>query len=118
MTHRSVKQAMAFRINDPVLGEDIAAMVVSENQEVTEEDLRKYLIDRLIQFKVPKKIYFVDEIPKGPTGKFLRYVGTEKYGTGNFEQAPSDGITGDAVSAEISLNQQKITQILERDTGH
>ena len=33
MTHPSVKQAMAFRINDPVLGEDIAAMVVAENQE-------------------------------------------------------------------------------------
>ena len=35
MTHPSVKQAMAFRINDPVLGEDIAAMVVVENQDVT-----------------------------------------------------------------------------------
>ena len=44
-----------------------------------EEELRRYLIDRLIQFKVPKRIYFVDEIPKGPTGKLLRYVGTERY---------------------------------------
>jgi acyl-CoA synthetase (AMP-forming)/AMP-acid ligase II len=79
MTHPLVKQAMTFRINDPVLGEDIAAMVVVENQNIREEDLRRYLLDRLIPFKVPKRIYFVDEIPKGSTGKLLRYVGTERY---------------------------------------
>jgi acyl-CoA synthetase (AMP-forming)/AMP-acid ligase II len=81
MTHPSVKLSMAFRVNDPVLGEDIAAMVVLENQNVSEEELRRYLIERLIQFKVPKRIYVVDEIPKGPTGKLLRYVGTERYST-------------------------------------
>ena len=36
LTHPSVKQAMAFRVSDPVLGEDIAAMVVLENQNVSE----------------------------------------------------------------------------------
>jgi acyl-coenzyme A synthetase/AMP-(fatty) acid ligase len=82
MTHPSVKQAMAFRVNDPVLGEDIAAMVVAEHQNVSEEELRRYLLERLIPFKVPKRIYFVDEIPKGPTGKILRYVGTERYTDG------------------------------------
>jgi acyl-CoA synthetase (AMP-forming)/AMP-acid ligase II len=79
MTHPAVKQAMAFRVNDPVLGEDIAAMVVAENKNVHEEELRCYLLDRLIPFKVPKRIYFVEEIPKGPTGKPLRFVGTEHY---------------------------------------
>jgi len=82
LTHPSVKQAMAFRVRDPVLGEDIAAMVVLENQNDLEEEIRRYLLDRLIPFKVPKRIYIVEEIPKGPTGKLLRYVGTERYGTG------------------------------------
>jgi acyl-CoA synthetase (AMP-forming)/AMP-acid ligase II len=84
MTHPSVKQAMTFRVNDPVLGEDIAAMVVVDNQNVREEELRRYLLDRLIPFKIPRRIYVVDEIPKGPTGKLLRYVGTDRYNTGKF----------------------------------
>jgi acyl-CoA synthetase (AMP-forming)/AMP-acid ligase II len=82
MTHPVVKQAMAFRINDPVLGEDIAAMVVVENHHIHKEELRRYLLDRLIPFKVPKRIYYVDEIPRGPTGKLLRYLGTEWYHSG------------------------------------
>jgi acyl-CoA synthetase (AMP-forming)/AMP-acid ligase II len=82
MTHPLVKQAMAFRINDPVLGEDIAAMVVVENHPIHKEELRRYLLDRLIPFKVPKRIYYVDEIPRGPTGKLLRYLGTEWYHSG------------------------------------
>ena len=36
---------MAFRINDPVLGEDIAAMVVLENQDTTEEELQQVSFD-------------------------------------------------------------------------
>ena len=75
MTYPSVKSAMAFRVQDPVLGEDIAAMVVTDDPNISEEELRRYLLERLISFKVPKRIYFVDEIPKGSTGKLLRYVG-------------------------------------------
>jgi oxalate---CoA ligase len=111
MTHPMVKEAMTFRINDPVLGEDIAAMVVLENPGVGEEDLRKYLIDRMIQFKVPKRIYFVDDIPKGPTGKLLRYVGTDRYKDGKFEDEKAFGLINDTVSNELSMIQERITQI-------
>ena len=62
-------------------------MVVLENQNPGEEELRRFLLERLIPFKVPKRIYIVDEIPKGPTGKLLRYVGTERYISGTFEDA-------------------------------
>ena len=87
MTHPSVKQAITFRVSDPVLGEDIAAMVVLENPPPGEEELRRYLFDRLTPFKVPKRIYSVDEIPKGSTGKFLRYAGTERYNSGKLPDA-------------------------------
>ena len=79
MAHPQIKQAMTFRIDDPVLGEEIAAMVVRADGRVSEEDLRRYLLDRLVQYKIPKKIWFVDEIPQDPTGKPLRYVGTRRY---------------------------------------
>jgi acyl-CoA synthetase (AMP-forming)/AMP-acid ligase II/thioesterase domain-containing protein/acyl carrier protein len=111
MTHPSVKSAMTFRVNNAVLGEDIAAMVVLENPDTSEEELRTYLIDRLIQFKVPKRIYFVDEIPRGSTGKPLRYVGTERYTQGTFEHRRPQGRADDTVSPELTVYQEKLLQI-------
>ena len=78
-SHPLVSDAMTFGIADPVLGEDVVAMVVPADENLTETDLRMYLLDRLVQFKVPKRIYFVDEIPKTPTGKPQRYMGTQRY---------------------------------------
>lgn len=79
MGHPSVKDAMCFRVADPVLGEDIAAMVVCTGSPPAEKELRDYLLDRVSTEKVPRKIYFVDTIPKTPNGKPLRYFGTQRY---------------------------------------
>jgi acyl-CoA synthetase (AMP-forming)/AMP-acid ligase II/thioesterase domain-containing protein/acyl carrier protein len=111
MTHPAVHQAMAFRINDEVLGEDIAAMVVVEDKNTGEEELRRFLLDRLIPFKVPRRIYVVDEIPQGPTGKLQRFIGTERYHTGTFEDTQTPGITNEPCSPEVSLNQEKLIRI-------
>jgi acyl-CoA synthetase (AMP-forming)/AMP-acid ligase II len=79
MEHPLVKDAMSFKIPDPLFGEDIVAMVVPAKGPVTEQELRMYLFNNLAQFKVPRRIYFVDTIPRNPTGKPLRHVGTERY---------------------------------------
>ena len=78
-SHPRVRDAMAFGITEPVLGEDIEAMVVRADDSVTEYELHMFLLDRLVQFKVPRRIYFVDEIPKTSTGKPRRHAGTERY---------------------------------------
>jgi acyl-CoA synthetase (AMP-forming)/AMP-acid ligase II len=78
-SHPGVKDAMSFPVYDQALGEDIAAMVVPADKKVTEADLRNYLLNRLVQFKVPRRIFFVDEIPKTPSGKPMRYEGTRRY---------------------------------------
>ncbi len=111
LTHPDVKQAMAFRIDDPVLGEDIAAMVVVENPAIREAELHRYLLDRLVPFKVPRGIYFVDEVPKGPTGKPLRYRGTQRYTRGEFRDTPVSGHTCCPVSPELTKNEEIILQI-------
>jgi acyl-CoA synthetase (AMP-forming)/AMP-acid ligase II len=55
------------------LGEEVAAaVVVRDGQSVTERELRDFAAERLADFKVPRKIVFVAEIPKGPTGKLQR----------------------------------------------
>jgi oxalate---CoA ligase len=78
-TFPGVLEVMAFGVPDPVLGEEIAVMVVPSDAHITEADLRLYLLDHLIPFKVPRRIYFVDQIPKTPTGKPVRSEGKKRY---------------------------------------
>lgn len=73
LEHPSVAQAVAFALPHPMLGEDVAAAVVlREGMEATDKELRAFVGERLASFKVPKKIVFVDAIPKGATGKVQR----------------------------------------------
>jgi acyl-CoA synthetase (AMP-forming)/AMP-acid ligase II len=81
-SHPRITDAMTFGIPDPVLGEEVLAMVVPADDHITESDLRLFLLDHLVQFKVPRRIYFVDTIPKNPAGKPMRYMGTRKYSQG------------------------------------
>src|SRR5207302_10854046 len=70
LEHSAVVQAVAFAIPDSTLGEDVAAAVVlRENNSMTEQELREHASRRLAHFKVPARFIFVREIPKGPTGK-------------------------------------------------
>jgi acyl-CoA synthetase (AMP-forming)/AMP-acid ligase II len=77
--HPGVSEAMAFPVPDPFLGEDIAVMIVRKQDNLSENDLRKFLLDHLMPSKLPRRIYFVDAIPKNPAGKPLRYIGTQRY---------------------------------------
>ena len=79
MDHPRVRDAMTFGIADPVLGEDIGAMIVPADPQVTEKELRHFLLDRITPFKIPRKIWFVDEIPRTPTGKPQRDAGTKRF---------------------------------------
>ena len=80
-THPAVQQAVAFAVHHEKLGEDVAAAVVCrEGQSASAEELRGFLAGRLAAFKVPKRVVFVDEIPKGPTGKIQRIGLAEKLG--------------------------------------
>ena len=72
LSYPGVRQAVAFAVRHPTLGEDLNAAVVIDGQRVTESDLRHYLAQRLPAFKIPTRIVFLKEIPKGPTGKVQR----------------------------------------------
>jgi acyl-CoA synthetase (AMP-forming)/AMP-acid ligase II len=84
MDHPSIEQAVCFGYEDKMLGEDIAtAIIVKEGMNFTEEDLKNYANEKLAKFKVPKKIFFVNEIPKGATGKLQRNTLAKKFGLVN-----------------------------------
>jgi len=70
MDHPAVLQALTFAIPHATLGEEVAAAVVlRESSRVTERVLRDFVSMRLAYFKTPRRIVFVDAIPKGATGK-------------------------------------------------
>ncbi|MEX2200443.1 MAG: acyl--CoA ligase [Dongiaceae bacterium] len=73
MAHPAVAQAVAFAMPHAKLGEDVAAAVVlRESMTADERGLRDFLSERLADFKVPRKIVILAEIPKGATGKLQR----------------------------------------------
>ncbi len=83
LDHPAVIQAVTFAMPHDKLGEDVAAaLVVSDRSAVTESDIRDFARNRLADFKVPRRVVFLDEIPKGPTGKLQRIGLAEKLGLG------------------------------------
>ncbi len=81
LRHSCVAQAVTFAVPHAKLGEDVAAAVVlNEGAQTTEEDIRTFATAQLVDFKVPRKIVILTEIPKGPTGKMQRIGLAEKLG--------------------------------------
>jgi acyl-CoA synthetase (AMP-forming)/AMP-acid ligase II len=73
MDHPAVAQVVTFGMPHDKLGEEVAAAVVlREGQQVSEKELRQFAAIKLADYKVPRKILFLDEIPKGATGKLQR----------------------------------------------
>ncbi|MGE5118254.1 MAG: acyl--CoA ligase [Betaproteobacteria bacterium] len=73
MDHPAVAQVVCFGMPHAKLGEEVAACVVlREGRAVTERELQAFVGQRVADYKVPKKILFMDEIPKGATGKLQR----------------------------------------------
>jgi len=81
LDHPAVRQVVTFAVPHDLLGEDVgAAVVLRGGATVTDKDLRAFCATRLAQFKVPRTIVFLEEIPKGPTGKLQRIGLAEKLG--------------------------------------
>ena len=79
--HPAVAQALTFSIPHPMLGEEVgAAVVLREGMGCTERELRDFAAKTLADFKVPRKVVFLTEIPKGATGKLMRIGLAEKLG--------------------------------------
>ncbi|OJT25269.1 AMP-dependent synthetase [Archangium sp. Cb G35] len=81
MDHPAVQQVVTFAMPHPKLGEEVAAAVVlREGASAGERELQDFASARLADFKVPRKIVFLPEIPKGATGKLQRIGLAERLG--------------------------------------
>jgi len=73
ISHPYVMEAATIGIPDMFLGEDIMSyVVVSDNEQVSESELKDYCNQKLGDFKTPSKIETLDALPKGYSGKILK----------------------------------------------
>jgi acyl-CoA synthetase (AMP-forming)/AMP-acid ligase II len=81
LDHPAIAQVVTFALPHPKLGEEVAAAVVLvEGAEATEREIRDFAATRMADFKVPRKVIILYEIPKGATGKMMRIGLAEKLG--------------------------------------
>jgi len=79
----AIAQVVTFAMPHDKLGEEVAAAVVlREGNLASEQAIREFAATRLADFKVPRKILILDEIPKGATGKLQRIGLAQKLGLG------------------------------------
>jgi len=73
LEHPQVVEAAVVGVPHQVLGEDVAAVVVLvPGSTTTPDELRRHCADALADYKVPRRIELVDELPRNATGKVLK----------------------------------------------
>jgi long-chain acyl-CoA synthetase len=71
--HPAVREAAVVGIRHADLGEEVgAAASLHPGAELTESELREFVKERVAAYKYPRHVWFLDELPKGPTGKILK----------------------------------------------
>lgn len=97
LEHPAVAQVVTYGMPHGKLGEEVAAAVVlRQNTSVTEREIQEFAAQRLAEYKVPRRVVIVDEIPKTATGKLQRIGLAKKLGI-----AHSDRSDADAASAFV-----------------
>ncbi len=71
--HPAVREAAVVGVPHDEYGEEVAAAVaLKDGADMTAEQLRDYVKEQVAAYKYPRKVWFVEDLPKGPTGKILK----------------------------------------------
>jgi long-chain acyl-CoA synthetase len=71
--HPAVREAAVIGVKDDKLGEEVgAAVALKDGEEASAQELRDFVKEQVAAYKYPRRVWFVDDLPKGPTGKILK----------------------------------------------
>jgi long-chain acyl-CoA synthetase len=71
--HPKIREAAVVGVPHDEWGEEIgAAVVLHQGEELAPEEVGAYVKERIAAYKYPRVVWFIDELPKGPTGKILK----------------------------------------------
>jgi len=94
LAHPAVVEAAVVGIPHDVLGEDIAAFVVlAPGSSVPAEELRRFVGDRLADYKVPRRFRILDELPRNAGGKVVKSELSMADGSDSLTTDGSDSLT-------------------------
>jgi acyl-CoA synthetase (AMP-forming)/AMP-acid ligase II len=72
-SHESIEEAAAIGVDDEKFGQRLKAFVVPQKgTQLSEDEVKEYVKDNLANYKVPREVVFLDELPRNHTGKVLK----------------------------------------------
>jgi acyl-CoA synthetase (AMP-forming)/AMP-acid ligase II len=87
-SHDSIQEAAAIGVDDEKFGQRLKAFVVlQEGASLSEDEIKGYVKDNLANYKVPREVVFLDELPRNHTGKVLKRELSEHQSNGKAEAA-------------------------------
>jgi len=88
-SHKDVQEAAAIGVEDEKFGQRLKAFVVLRSSaKLTEDEVKDYVKDNLANYKVPREVVFLDELPRNPTGKVLKRELAERDEKGDGKASP------------------------------
>lgn len=110
LNHPAVAQAVTFAVADLRLGENVAAAVVlRDGTAATAQEIQQFAAERLAYFKVPQRVIFLDEVPKGPTGKIQRIGLADRLGLPS--SADTDPVAEAPYLAPRTASEEQLSRI-------
>lgn len=80
LSYPDVSEAVSFGVPDEMYGQQVNAVIVLKpGTTATQEDIQKYMSEKVAKYKVPVKVFFTDVMPKTATGKIQRRIIAEKF---------------------------------------